>query len=220
MGQGRTVIHCNKNLKHQVDIANALNAGYASHGVRAEISFSPNTPADVHVILGPWFALEQWRNDVTLYIDRAYWGDPECISVHWLYDGEKVREKPRYVRPHPDLMPMKQGNRKIYLCDYGDKWGSILADDMTVRWHPSQSTPERTLREDLDAHEIAIGRRTTALVDAAIAGLLVQTDDPHSPVYALTQGVSRDEWIRGLAWHNWSLKEIASGEMIDVLGRH
>ena len=108
---------------------------------------------------------------------------------------------------------MKTGNKRIYLCDYAD--GPAGCYD-TVRRHPAQQKPTTTLQHDLDTHDIAIGRSTTALVDAAIQGLRVETSDPHSPVYGL---VDRDQWIRDLAWHNWSTDELASGAFLDGIGR-
>lgn len=102
---------------------------------------------------------------------------------------------------------MKSGDRTVFLCDYGAQpYGSYH----TVRYHPADKLSRYTLEECLSAHEIAVGRRTTALVDAHIQGLKVQTDDPHSPVFNVTDRLS---WINNLAWHNWSHDEIAEGEM-------
>ena len=218
MGKGRTVIHVNPHLEHQVRIGDALKAGFKVHGLESTVSHNPNEQADTHVVLGPWFALNQWRNANTLYIDRAYWGDPKCISVHWLQYGEKVFTQNVRYRKHPDTKPYKSGHRKIYLADYGDK--SITGFDC-VRYHPAQVKQSRSLDADLKKHDIAVGRRTTALVDAAIAGLMVQTSDLHSPVYQINNKVSyvlRDQWLVNLAWHNWSLTEIANGDMWHALG--
>ena len=202
-------------------IGDAIKSGFAAHGKKSEISHDPNTQADMHVVLGPWFALNQWKyHQNVLYIDRAYWGDPGCISIHWLSEGEKVRTSNNEYRWHPDTKPYKHGHRKIYLLDYDEKWGH-QATDGDVRYHPAQSTPKRTLEEDLRTHDIAVGRRTTALVDACIHGLMVLTNDPHSPVYPVSGSVSyikRAELLVNLAWHNWSLKEIECGAMWDVLG--
>lgn len=204
MGKGRTVIHCNSRLSHQVDYAQALAAGIPG----AEISYSPDTPADTHIVIGPHFA--KWPD--ALMLDRAYWGDPDCVSVHWLKDGEKVRTTGNPYRAHPDFMPYKVGNREIYLCDYGEKWG--LESDITVRYHPAQSTPRMPLMDELERHDIATGRRTTALVDAALMGLEVRTDDPHSPVWPIRNKTGdREQWLRDLAWHNWSKDEIINGSM-------
>lgn len=202
MGYGRTVIHCNSRLAHQVEYAKALEAGVPG----AEISYSPHTPADTHIVIGPHFA--KWPN--ALMLDRAYWGDPDYVSVHWLKDGEKVRTTGNPYREHPPFLPYKDGNRVIYLCDYGE----VVETAATVRLHPAQRKPERTLYEDLAQHEIAVGGRTTALVDAALMGLEVRTDDPHSPVWPIRNRTgNREQWLRDLAWHNWSKSEIMNGNM-------
>lgn len=207
MGQS-IAIHANRSLKHQVDLAYAL-----ADGMGGRVTFGSQTEADLHVVLGPWFALNQWKHAHTLYVDRAHWGDPDCVSIHWLQDGEKVRTRGRAYRPHPELHPMKTGSKRIYLCDYGER---PACQYETVRYHPAQIAPARKLADDLAAHDIAIGRRTTALVDAAIHGLRVETDDPHSPVYGLTD---RQQWIQDMAWHNWSMDEIRSGEFLDGIGQ-
>lgn len=207
MGQESTVIHCNRSLEHQVRIAESLANGFRRLGLPVRVSNNPAEAADLHIVLGPWFALKQWRYANTFYIDRAYWGDPDCISCHWLEDGEKRRDQYQEVRDHPKLKPYKHGSKSIYLCDYGE---GPEGHYHSVRYHPAQKAPKRSLQEDLDKHHIAIGKRTTALVDACINGLSVITDDPHSPVYDVT---NRYEWIKGLAWHNWSLDEIERGDM-------
>ena len=212
MGSQSTVIHFNRGLARQVDWAKALRAGFAVHGIKAQISDSADTPADLHVILGPWFAYKQWRYANTLMLDRAYWGDPDCASLHWLQNGEKVYLRDRPHRDHPKLKKEKTGDRRIYLCDYNQ---TPDGEYDTVRYHPAEKSGQCSLAEALQAHDIAIGKRSTALVDAVIHGLRVETDDPHSPVYGLT---SRRQWIRDLAWHNWSRDEIASGEFLDGIG--
>lgn len=212
MGKTSTVIHCNRGLAHQVAIAGWLKSGFAAKGIQVRVSDRADTPADTHIVLGPWFALDRWRMANTLMIDRAYWGDPECISIHWLKDGQKVFLKDMPPRKHPRLKKPKEGTRRIYLCDY--KQGPEGEYD-SVRYHPAERKDQGSLQDALDAHDIAIGRRSTALVDAAIHGLRVITSDPYSPVYGIT---NRRQWIRDLAWHNWSQAEISSGEFLDGIG--
>jgi hypothetical protein len=212
MGTKSAVIHVNPYMRHQADYGNALKVGFIAHGFDAFISDSPTARADVHVCIGPHFALKHWRHGNTLLIDRAYWDDPLAVSVHWLKDGEKVRTQGNPYRDHPELLPMKDGNRTIYLCDYGD---APLNGFDTVRRHPTNTKPTETLKSALNRHDIALGRRTTALVTAAFMGLAVRTDDPHSPVYGL---VDREQWAVDLAWHNWSKDEISSGDMLDAIG--
>lgn len=209
---GSTVIHCNRGLAHQVAIAQHLRDGFRAKGIKASISNKPNTPGDVHVVLGPWFALDQWRHANTLMIDRAYWGDPGCVSIHWLRDGEKVRLRNMPHRKHPRLKKPKEGERRIYLCDYKQKPEGVYD---AVRYHPAEVKGQCSLEDALEAHDIAIGKRSTALVDAVIHGLRVETDDPLSPVYGIE---SRRQWIRDLAWHNWAMDEIASGVFLDGIG--
>jgi len=213
MGTKSTIIHYNRGLAHQVEWAKALRAGFAVHGIKAQISDSADTQADLHVILGPWFAYKQWRYSNTLMLDRAYWGDPNCASLHWLSNGEKVYLRGRPYRDHPKLKKEKTGDRRIYLCDYKQE---PEGEFDTVRYHPAEKPGQGSLQNALDAHDIAIGKRSTALVDAVIHGLRVETNDPYSPIYGLT---SRRQWIRDLAWHNWSRYEMANGEFLDGIGQ-
>jgi len=213
MGKNGTVIHCNRSLRHQVELAECLQ-----EGTDAEISYSVETPATTHIVLGPWYALKRWRFDNTLYIDRAHWGDPDSISVHWLAGGEKVRTQGNPFREHPEVKPWKTGSNALILCDFGMD-GIALGQqyNATIRKHPAEgeNTP---LAEILDGYDIAIGKRTTALVDAAIAGLKVITTDPHSPVWPISgQRGDREQWLNDLAWHNWSKDEIRRGAMWEAI---
>ena len=212
MGSESAVIHCS-GLAHQVELAQCLLAGFNHHGLPATISDSATTPASLHVVIGPWFALNQWRYSNTILIDRAYWGDPDNVSVHWLVHGEKLRTRGNPWRSHPELKPMKTGARRLYLCDYGcEPEGGYD----TARRHPAEEQQQVSLADDLASHDIAIGRRTTALVDAAFAGLQIQTKDRNSPVYGIRD---REQWAIDLAWHNWSKDEIRRGVMWEILSR-
>lgn len=215
MGKGCAVIHVNSAMPHQKAYGLAVQQGLKVHGVESILTNSKNTPGDWHVCIGPNYALRQWRTSPCLYLDRAYWGDPSCVSVHWLKGGEKHFTSGHIGRDHPELQPLKRGKRTIYLCDYGER---AEGDYDTVRLHPAEAFPGETLPEALERHDRAIGGRTTALVDAAIAGLRVKTKSPHSPVYGLTQGLSRKQWIQDLAFHNWSKREIQSGDLFDAIG--
>lgn len=204
----RCAIHTNTGLAHQVKIARTLLAGFEVHGIVAVMT-DAGAQADMHVCMGPWYALEQWRHANTLYIDRAYWGDPGAVSVHWLRDGEKHFNGFADYRPIPDVMPYRDSQKRIYLCDY-DK--QPQGDYDAVRHHPAGGNG-CSLVESLDGYGVAIGKRTTALIDAAINGLVVITDDPHSPVWPISgRRAARRAWLTGLAWHNWTLDEIKRGD--------
>lgn len=201
------IIHANA-LPHQRRLAEALREGL--HG--AVVTSDPLAEGETHVVLGPHFALEPWRYRKTLYIDRAYWGDPDCVSIHWLYNGEKWRTRLDDYRPCPELQPMRPWGQVIYLCDYGK--GPEGKYD-AVRYHPAEKDCGPL---DFTGYGVAVGKRTTALVDAAVAGLTVLTDDQHSPVWEISGAPwKRDAWVQHLAWHNWSHDEIARGVFLDAI---
>jgi len=213
-------IHANPAITHQIETAEFVRLGFAQHGIEANVTHSPNTVGDVHVVNGPHFALRQWRHSNTLLIDRAYWDDPNSVSVHWLRNGEKFRAtNTSNAKALPELKPYKSGSRVIYLCDYGETPEGRYD---VVRRHPAYGDNDPPLLEALAQFDIAIGKRTTALVDAAIAGLTVITDDPHSPVAAISnRSGSRTQWLRDLAAHNWTKQELANGAFLYDLGnRH
>jgi hypothetical protein len=212
MGAESTVIHCNRGLAHQVEMAYCLRDGFKAKGIDVKISNKPDTESDIHIVMGPWFAFQQWRHANTLMIDRAYWGDPDCVAIHWLKGGEKVFLSDMPHRDHPELQPLKKGKKRLYICDYGQK---PEGEYDAVRYHPAQNVRQGSLEDALAAHQIAIGKRSTALVDAAIHGLRVRTTDRHSPVYGIKD---RHQWIHNLAWHNWSKSEIKSGDFLDAIG--
>lgn len=220
MGKTSAVIHCNPVMRHQVELAEVLHDGLARHDIAAAITSDKMREADVHVVMGPHYALKPWRDHPrVLYVDRAYWGDPVCVSIHWLKDGEKHYTRRGHYRQHPQTKPYKRGERVLVLEDF-----NVLPEyegPATVRPHPARRDPGRPLREDLDCHDIAVGCRTTALVDAAIHGLKVITADPYSPVWPITGSVNiveREIWLQDLAWHNWSRTEIKNGEPFHAIG--
>ncbi len=210
----RCAIHTNTGLAHQVRIARALVDGFAAHGINAEIT-GRDSEADLHVCMGPWFALDLWRFDaLTLYIDRAYWGDPDSVSVHWLQSGEKVFTRCDIPRAHPELKPYRFSEKSIFLCDYNQQPVGVYD---AVRYHPANGQ-RGSLAESLEGFGVAAGGRTTALVDAAILGLKVVTFDEHSPLWPISgRREGREKWINNLAWHNWSLDELAEGEFLDAI---
>jgi len=209
----RSAIHVNPALAHQVRIGSALHAGIP-HTVLTD---SPDTVADTHIVLGPWFALDKWRHaHSVLYIDRAYWGDPDSVSVHWLKNGEKVCGTKQGGRDTPAVLPYRQSQKRIYLCDYGQE---PEGDYDAVRYHPADGSTG-TLQDALEGYGIALGRRTTALLDAAIAGLQVITTDGHSPVWPISGRLGgREQLLRRLAWHNWTIDEITRGLMWEHLSQ-
>ena len=216
---GYTVaLHTNTGLAHQLELARAWHVGFTRHGIASVLTDSPDTLADTHVVFGPWFALDKWRHAPrVLYIDRAYWGDPDRVCVHWLRQGEKIYGACMDYRPIPTVIPYRNSQKRIYLCDYGQE---PEGDYDAIRRHPADGDALRSLMDDLDGYGIAIGRRTTALVTAAIAGLEIITSDRHSPVWPISgRRGGREQLLTRLAWHNWSLDEIERGYAWEHLKR-
>lgn len=205
----RCAILVNPALSHQLDHARAWRAGLKRHGIDLVVTHDRDYQADMLILSGPNYAPTRRGDDNVLYIDRAYWGDPDSVSIHWLNDGEKVFTGCTADRPHPALLPYRTSQKRIYLCDYGHR---ARGHYDAVRLHPTEGGTG-SLQEAMQGYGVAVGRRTTALVDAAIAGLVVETDDEHSPVWPI-RGLkgNRGDWITGLAWHNWSLTEIEEGD--------
>ena len=106
----RVALHTNSGLAHQVRNARALLAGFNAHGISAVIA-DADMDAPLHVVQGPWYALERWRFANTLYLDRAYWGDPGAVSVNWLQDGEKLRTRNNPHRPLPGRLDREEFER-------------------------------------------------------------------------------------------------------------
>ncbi len=215
----RFAIHASPGQPHQLDFARALQSGFAKHAQASSIDTTGEAAADVHVCLGPWFALKRWQYDPqVLYLDRCYWGDPaSVVSLHWLENAEKCSTWNTAPRPVPQVKPYRQGpERAIYLCDYGEFPPPRFAH---FRRHPEDKPGQPTLQQHLEGYTVAHGRRTTALVAAAIEGLQVVSVDRHSPVYPISGQTDRCRitWLKGLAWHNWSRDEIASGAAWEYL---
>lgn len=224
----RIAIHTNPGLRHQVDAAAAVKAGFARHGLSAEVTADRLALADIHVCLGPWYALKPHIGHRVFYLDRAFWDDPGSVSLAWLdAEGNKVFRWGRGgKRPHPRLEAPKGGKTSaVVLCDYGMNgeqerdMARPLFDSVSIRRHPSQSPSGESLEDCFAAHQVAIGRHTSALVSAAIAGLAVVDREPHAPVAPIAglccrdlRHPDREGWINDLAFHNWTLGEIESGD--------
>lgn len=214
----RAVIISHPGLEHQGRLAAALQSGFIRHGINAEVTGQRIARADITVCLGPWYALPLHLDHTILYLDRAFWGDPDSVSLQWMVTGYKQFDwSPKPQRPHPELEPMKTGDATVILCDYQMDPSQLVKKypNATVRRHPAEQKGGGSLAECLKAHQNAAGRHTTALVEAAIHGLRVDCEAPYAPCSGLGHG--REHWINCLAWHNWHIDEIASGVAWDHL---
>jgi hypothetical protein len=113
-------------------------------------------------------------------------------------------------------------------------WAQSVTDDLkinnysvTYRPHPSAFTPcpsgaklsSSTLTADLAATDVVIVYNSTAAVEAIIEGVPTIVMDEGSVAYAMGSHTiteplkqpDRTQWLRDLAWRQWSLEELADG---------
>jgi hypothetical protein len=130
-----------------------------------------------------------------------YKGDPDHVSLGWMNERGGRKFHKGHGRLAVEPMPLKTGKRSIFLSDYK---GPVYQAD-TIRPHPCEQTPVGTLQKALQAHDIAIGHTTTALVDAALMGLQTVS---HDPDHILNQ----PDWPELLPWADWHHSEITNGD--------
>jgi hypothetical protein len=218
------VIHYNPKLQHQVDHAQAFQrCGF-------EASSTPECEADVHVISGNWFAYNRWKHHPrTLMIDRAYWGDPEYVSIGWLQpDGSRkfaCGDKPRHS---PQMMPWKSREVScIVLADYDQDISEIATQassrfaSVQIRRHPSEGVAHQgKLTDWLKLRDVCIFSSGTAGFEAVRLGVPSICLDPRNPIAPVCANAmdaelyrgDRNTWLHELSYKQWSLAEIASGE--------
>ena len=219
--------HYNLNLPHQCDHAAAFKAcGF-------DTTPSPYVDADMHVISGPHFAFEQWKDSTPLMIDRAWWGDPDNVAIFWLMpDGTRRYASGTAPRPKPEMMEWKDGDSScLILADYQQDTTAIEVfansrfERVTVRKHPADHKGNEPLEDAMMKTDVVIGHSTTALFDSIKEGKPTICTDPLNacaPVCSswvngeLFRG-DRTEWLHSMSYKQWSLGEIASGEAWDSL---
>ena len=207
------LIHVNPAIDWQNRYAEALKKGFALLGKEATVTHNPKDKGFFNILLGPNWAADY--HFFGLMLDRAYWGDPNAVAVHWYRNGQKVFHwHGRAGRYHPELKPLKTGKRSVLFQDYKTHFKPAFTVD-TVRFHPSEYPSKETLSECLERHEVAYGGKSTVLVDAAINGLFVKSLVENSPVEIISGFLIPDRvnWIKSLSWHNWTIDEIARGEL-------
>lgn len=202
-------IHANPALPHQIAYAEYFKEGFKRHGLKSEITSSPTTPADLHVIQGPHFAKNAWLGHPNvILLDREYYHGEftahprsmDWVSVGWMrLDGGRS-----FVAGNGRETPSIQensGEGSIFLADYN---GPIEQAD-TVRFHPAQEYPQESLESALERHKTAIGYTTSALVTAGLMGLEVRCLDKRNIMF-------EKNWLQLLPYAEWRYDEIETGE--------
>lgn len=226
------VIHCNAGMPHQVRQAEAWTAGLTEHHQRHICTTDPAREGDVHVVLGPNYALHHWRaHSRTVLLDRAHWGDPAYISLGWWNPVTGARDFPagqdgsRWLahRPDPFIVPPDVAGTLVF-GDYGQAHADLLVlfaqlhRDCTYRSHPHDPWPDcpvpqdnRPLEQILRTYADYYGWHTSALTAAALAGHKIHALSSHH-VCARLASQSFEAWCYDLAWSNWRETEIATGD--------
>ena len=228
------VIHTNMGLANQRESAQWVQTGFLAHGIDAEITADKHKEADVHVIQGPHYCFNEWLERSAdyrvLFLNRTFYGHPRFdLSLGWLRpDGSRDFKIHGVTAPKgtlPVLKPKKDRRRcAVIFGDYGSSALQMVTkarqeyDSVFFRPHPAQSqedTPVMTLKGDLTAvweiADVAIGGTSTALVEAAINGLHVESTDPLHVCQSING--DRQAWLTKLSWCQWSSSEIESGKM-------
>jgi len=233
------IIHTNPTLANQRETAEWLRAGFAAHGIEAEVTADQYKRGDVQVVQGPWYCFKYWlercADHRVLWLNRTFYGHPRwVISLGWLRpDGS------RDFRLHgatngkgllPSLKAMKDARRcAVIFADYGrdpretvnelrQKWNGSLY----FRPHPQQPASVKAIsltgpiEEVWSLCDVAIGHSTTALIEARIQGLHIECSDPLNVVNDCPD--DRDAWLRRLSWCQWSHLELMRGDFVEHLG--
>lgn len=225
-------MHYNPALAHQVRHAEAFTAA----GI--ETVPSREGEADVHIVSGPYFALDRWREHPhVILLDRAFYGDPEYISLGWLNpDGTRTFARGETPRFKPQLMAWKtREDSALILADYGQEVTELAVNArlrfgaVNIRRHPAEQgltsgqRPAVSLASQLALHDVCIGHASTALFEAIVRGVPVICTDPRNPVAEVAVNElgaplyrgDRADWLHRLSWAQWNHDEF--GQAVALL---
>ena len=226
------LMHYNARLPHQVRHAEAFEAA----GI--EITPERSGAADVHIVSGPYFALEQWRNHPNvIWLDRAFYGDPEYVSIGWLNpDGTRTFASGEESRAKPECRPWKTREcSALVLADFQQDVTEIKLAAQSrfayalVRRHPAESglksgeKPVISLSSQLMLHDVCIGHSSTALFEAVVMGVPVICTDPRNVVAEVAADSmtaelfrgDRSDWLHRVSYMQWNHDEF--GQAVRLL---
>ena len=216
------LMHYNCNRICQTAHANAFKACGFDTTPSPHVEFH-----GVHVISGPHFAYEQWKDSTPLMIDRAWWGDPDNVAIFWLMpDGTRRYATGTKPRPKPEMAEWNTGDSScLILADYGQDTTAIEVfaktrfERVTVRKHPAEQKGNEPLKESLMSTDVVIGHSTTALFESIKEGIpTICTDPLNECAPACSSWVNgelfrgdRTEWLHSMSYKQFTLDEIADG---------
>lgn len=229
------VIHTNPHLENQKECAGWLFEGFKRFGIQADITADKQKAADVHIVQGPHYCFDYWRERSgthrVLWLNRCLWGHPRLvISLGWLRpDGSRDFRNGGAVVGKGTLPALKQrkesAGRAIIFGDYGlDHTEQVMAaqkefSEVAFRPHPQgnpelgvdvpvMGKPRYGLDDCLSWADTALGHSSTVLVDALIYGLTVRSSDR---LHVVNDCDDRETWIKRYSWANWNYQELEQG---------
>jgi len=223
------VIHSNPHLANQIESAGWLKQGFERHGLACEITADKHKPADIHVVQGPHYAWAEWLGkEGVIWLDRCFYGDSRFdLSIGWLNpDGSRDFKNKNMSAGNgvlPELKPLKpQQESAVVFADYGQvnqaqHWEVDARDKyfpVSIHYHPADMENFTPLKDYWRLCDVAIGGKSTVLVEAVINGLhLAQCD----PLHVCAGMADRETWLARLSWCQWHYTEIINGDFWDHL---
>ena len=226
---GKIVIHANPSLAHQGRWAQAFKESLPD----AVITNSRTLAGDIHIINGPHYCYKHWLGKPNvLMIDRAYWGDPDCVSIGWLQaDGGRIFANGPHRRPLPLLKRWKEyrGSACVFAGFREDisnlvKKARSVFDRVYCRHHPQDIRQSKLmeLSGPLDSVwelcDVAIGTRSTVLYEAVFNGLATIGDiGSVASDWESLRRPDRSEWLHELSYRQFHITEVRNGTAWELL---
>lgn len=210
-------VHCDE-VERAGGIALIAENGYIGPG--------GSSPHDMPV--REWFALARsFHNDDTVIHggDASRWDALHVELKPWREEGRHVLICPNRSFGTPGrFMPVGWAD------DAARRLKKVTTREIRIRPHPGNNAPVKPLAEDLAGAWATVIWTSSAGVHSLVAGVPVISEAPFwickSAAYRGLEfvptdrpgyDIDRESAMRRLAWANWSLAEIQSGEALDHL---
>lgn len=229
---GQVVIHQNPNLDHQRKWAQAFKQAIPGAYVTSQPTLTTLDP-DIHIINGPNYCYKYWLGKPNvLMIDRAYWGDPDHVSIGWLKaDGTRIFASGRPERPRPAIKPWKEyrGSACVF-AGYREEISDLVKlarkhfERVYCRHHPAdkQHSGLMELGGELSTIfalcDVAVGTKSTVLYDAVFNGLptIGEVGSVRS-YWGDLRRPDRSEWLHELSYRQFHIDEVRNGLAWELL---
>lgn len=229
------VVHANPSLRNQTLYAEHLKQGFERLDRKCILTTNRNYDGDIHVCIGPHYALRDCIGKPTIYIDRCLWGDDlDFVTIGWLnskgYMLYPVGQDDSRPKPSVNNWIVPRETLNILYCfDYGpyplETFQPLAKQyNVTARPHPATKKDQPPLLKHMEGKDVVIGHRTSALVTAAINGYPVVCFDEGNAVSPVAARdilnlvyPDRTQWLNNLSYAQWSGAEIKTGAALEYV---